>query len=76
MTVLATFWIGALLAGQARWVDLLLPLGLLALTIHALARARRPRLSRCAFWAAVPLITGGGVYAVVRVWRIVHHVSG
>ena len=76
MAAIATFWLGAFAVGEARWVDLLLPLGLLALMIHALTRVSRPRLSRWALWTAIPLITGGAVYAVMRVWEMVHHVSG
>ena len=76
MAAIATFWLGAFAVGEAHWVDLLLPLGLLALMVHALTRVRRPRLSRGALWTAIPLITGGGVYALLRVWRMVHHVSG
>lgn len=76
MAVVATFWIGAFVAGQAHWASVFVPLGMLALMIRGLTRARQPRLARWALWAAIVLITGGGLYAFVRTWRIVHHVSG
>ncbi len=76
MSLLVMFWLWAVATGNGRWLDLLLPVALLAMFVRGLVDVRHPGIARWLQWSTIPLVAGGALYAVTRVWGIVHHVPG
>ena len=70
------FELFAMTTGYAQWPELLLPLGMLCITVEGLIRERHPQAARYLVWGAYPLLTAAIVYASVRTWDLAHHVAG
>jgi len=73
---LVAFWLWAVATGNARWLELLLPVAMLAMFTRGLVSGRHPRVGRWLQWASVLLVAGGAIYAFMRVWGIAHRVPG
>ena len=76
MSVVVAFWLWAVATRNARGPELLLPLALLAMFIRGLVYMRRPQLGHWLQWASILFVMGGAIYAVMRVWGMVHRVPG
>jgi hypothetical protein len=56
----------AVATGHARWPDLLLPAAVLAVILDRRLRSSNPGLARCLIWAALLLVAGACVNALLR----------